>query len=824
MAEISTKQELIGSISSSGKIVGSMLNMRGEKGEPGTPGKDGKDGVNPTITVGKTTVGDTANVVNSGTSRDAVLDFVLPKSKLTESKEGTTIKTDSNPNTTYQPINFTLDGRSTQKTRSGKNLLGIIDGTYTQNGITIVAEKGTLTLNGTATKTAFVSIPMSNTLNFNTGEKFTVSANNPVENGNLRIRFDQSGNYDTWLNGVNKVGTFTKNTDRELYQSTTQIRVESGTTLENYIIKPQLEAGSTATEYEPYGVSPSPDYPSEIESVGYENLFNKDNFTYEENYYNDDGIEQISSSTGKTLMKIPVEGNSEYVINGYSLMTYQKQGTVSRIYFFDENKQFISRTSLIANFSSYGFTTPSNCKYIEIQITLKTDELAGTKSFLEDIDTFKLEKGSIAHSYIPYGKSGIEVKTVGKNLFDKDNAPIINGFTQSSTGKIVSNNSTKLSYIECKPNTTYTAQKISGYIFNLSYSVDLPAIGVNFYGRKTNSTGTINTITTGSDAKYLIIEFYNNDTSVQPLLDSIQVEESSVATEYEPHKKATSLFLLNAPLRSLPNGVKDIAYIKNNKLYVERKVGSVVLDGVTNKFTTKSGTTNNVIWVTDTTYDVVNYGGVISSHFESHENVYNKDVVGIYLESKRIRCGFGLNTELTTLELANGWLANNNVKVDYELATPVTEEYGYSDFKFIEGENNISNTFDTYMTIEYYTEMKGDKGVGSSEEETVKKIWSNPNPDVAFSDTTITLSEDLSNFKFYMVIYKFYYTHTHYLSTGMLPSGFNALLQSDEYLSSQKFARRILTVSAGKTIDVTAVAGNVSSSEFIIPVEIYGIK
>ena len=33
----------------------------------------------------------------------------------------------------------------------------------------------------------------------------------------------------------------------------------------NETIKIQLEKGSTATDYEPYGVMPSPDYPSEIE-------------------------------------------------------------------------------------------------------------------------------------------------------------------------------------------------------------------------------------------------------------------------------------------------------------------------------------------------------------------------------------------------------------------------------------------------------------------------------------------------------------------------------------------------------------------------------
>ena len=41
--------------------------------------------------------------------------------------------------------------------------------------------------------------------------------------------------------------------------------------------------------------------------------------------------------------------------------------------------------------------------------------------------------------------------------------------------------------------------------------------------------------------------------------------------EYRPYQKNISVITLNEPLRNLPNDVKDIAYIKNNKLYCGRK-------------------------------------------------------------------------------------------------------------------------------------------------------------------------------------------------------------------------------------------------------------
>jgi hypothetical protein len=55
-----------------------------------------------------------------------------------------------------------------------------------------------------------------------------------------------------------------------------------------------------------------------------------------------------------------------------------------------------------------------------------------------------------------------------------------------------------------------------------------------------------------------------------------------------------------------------------------------------------------------------------------------------------------------TIEEFKTWLSNNNIQVDYELATPITEEVGdITILELLDGENNISNSADANMVIDY---------------------------------------------------------------------------------------------------------------------------
>lgn len=391
------------------------------------------------------------------------------------------------------------------------------------------------------------------------GNKATASTNIPtLSSGNGFYFMNNLNNSSSYALHISQSPqTIEANADGYVYMAYIKGRTYY-TDVKNGTYWIQVVKGITAHSYISFGK-----YGIEVETVG-KNLFDKDNFSYELNYYNDDGEEQTSLSTGKTLMKIPVESNSDYVIDGFSIMTYQNQGTVSRIYFFDENKQFISRSNLISGSTKYIFTTPTNCKYIDFQITVKTDSDTVNKKFLDDVDTFELKKGL-------------------------------------------------------------------------------------------------------------------------------------AETEYEPYQKKTLLITLNKPLRSLPNGVKDIAYIRNNKLYVDRYVGSVILNGSEN-------------WdgaPQDNYYDFWLFNKNISNmkimeHYKMC-NYFKYEYKGFRDASIPSLCEntLGVANKLvlfktdgsqgTTVDEWVLWLSTHNIEVTYELATPVTEELGeIKMLNTLKGYNNIA--------------------------------------------------------------------------------------------------------------------------------------
>ena len=155
-----------------------------------------------------------------------------------------------------------VGGNTKQTQYSGKNLFKPIP-SATRNGITFTNnEDGSYTLNGTATApTSFYIVNVG----YGSGT-YALSANNPVTNSDVILQLETSnGNKNTALNAINK--TLIDNCDDI---NALSIIVSNGTTLSNFIIKPQLELGSSATDFEPYTggqASPSPDYPQEITNV-----------------------------------------------------------------------------------------------------------------------------------------------------------------------------------------------------------------------------------------------------------------------------------------------------------------------------------------------------------------------------------------------------------------------------------------------------------------------------------------------------------------------------------------------------------------------------
>ena len=130
----------------------------------------------------------------------------------------------------------------------GKNLIPTIDEPLSANGITFTVNvDGSITLNGTATQTAFINFPhmmiKAGTYTLSTGIVLPSGTFITLREGGASAKMLLSV-YDT---ASSKSGAISYSGDAFVY-----FAVRAGTTVSNLTIYPQLEEGSEATAYEPY--------------------------------------------------------------------------------------------------------------------------------------------------------------------------------------------------------------------------------------------------------------------------------------------------------------------------------------------------------------------------------------------------------------------------------------------------------------------------------------------------------------------------------------------------------------------------------------------
>ena len=594
-------------------------------------------------------------------------------------------------------INFELEGKTTQETRSGKNLFNK-DVTSSTNGASSTVLDTGIRVTSTATgnyRRVFTKIGGSELL----GKTITVSSTMTVSASNkpsIRLFFGSSSNSAIQIIGdLTSTGFSTMTIPSSFPTNATGIYVSlySNTTgtgnIDDYVdyTNLQIEFGSTATAYEPYGQMPSPDYPSDIVSVGYENLFDNQfrqggasNLSTTNRLYsqNDIYVEQGKIYTISTNLDISIY---RYAINiAIQPHPYSPQAQ-------DSNWKIVSSFTFTANLSGY--------------LGIPISKIANTDITLNDINGvwFQVVEGQKPHSYIPYGKYGLEVKTTGKNLFDG----VLEQGSVNSQG-INNTNTTRLrtkNYISVYPNTTYTLkvnENTTGK--NLQFSI-------SYYDKNDYTTYRLSylnwttsnpiTFTTPNDCHYIRFLIAYTDSSTINTTDNIskiQVEKTQ-ATSYEPYKSNTYLYTLNEPLRAIGN-YKDKLYIDNGMLYVERKIKSIILNGSESGWSYSS--TYKYYQLSNSTLikGVKNSGSVMSNYFVSTNISGNYQVrIGntsslLWIFDKTDYFGANANSFKT-------WLTIHNTEVNYPLATPVIEELG---------EVNIPSTYKGITYIDTTDELE----------------------------------------------------------------------------------------------------------------------
>ena len=123
------------------------------------------------------------------------------------------------------------------------------------------------------------------------------------------------------------------------------------------------------------------------------------------------------------------------------------------------------------------------------------------------------------------------------NLFDKDNANILDATINSSSKLIESSSQYKCLYIPCEANTTYTISKVQSGYLSAGFTDTLPTTNVEVKNYTISADTTNCTLTSLSTSKYLIIRYWRiNDTLTESeIRASIQIELGSTATSYEPY-------------------------------------------------------------------------------------------------------------------------------------------------------------------------------------------------------------------------------------------------------------------------------------------------
>lgn len=298
--------------------------------------------------------------------------------------------------------------------------------------------------------------------------------------------------------------------------------------------------------------TPTPDNPvdidvvtgrQEINVVG-KNLFDKNNVQIKTgaSFNGTDGhVFSTTSNVYQSFVLVKVKPNSTIIFT---------QNKNKDLYTAEFYISYLRNQTTEAGFAN-GFyqsgrtiTTNANTQYLGVVIRVKntnSDVVSSTQELIDSLD-LQFEYGNTATEYEKYRGQSYEVN-LGKNLFDKDNANVLEGyFSGAGTTTIVSHNYHRIVYIPCSPNTTYTAQKInqgSNKRFALATSEEVPVLN----GTIMQSTGQQNnqdslTITTNSTAHYLLVWCYvTNDTEVtfDEILDSIQIEVGSTATDYSSY-------------------------------------------------------------------------------------------------------------------------------------------------------------------------------------------------------------------------------------------------------------------------------------------------
>lgn len=591
----------------------------------------------------------------------------------------------------YRIQEATYQGDVEQDSTTGRNLLPrFIE--ETQNGITLkVNADGSVVLNGTSTNTVIFMVELG-----------TLPAGKYYLSGCT----GSTGGYKLDVQEIIAAGTlplvcYTTEVSADLMSSKYRARivVYNGNTLNNIVMKPMLS--TTGGDYEPYTggtAAPNPEYPQDVRTVRGYNLYegsqdwsgtwgNSNAWSTDENNYNNMMVKKTNKQWNGLYKQLQVEKDKTYTFSLYAKSDSPRDVT---IYLAGGTATFTPTVKAFKTTSSWQRYSLTFTATSSGTIRPRLENVSSDTSIYTYICGYQLNEGN-EKAYIPYNSIGI--KRTKKNLckFDKVNNRVIS---------------------ETIPKGTYTfsLDVYGGVGYGLFAN---SAEGTRFTTRYPSSGRDKVTFTLNEPANIYINAWSSvAGKTFEELTDNWQLEQSSVATDYEPYaERIDYIDLQGNELLS----TDELKIDRDGNVKLIKNWGKVVLDG------SESWGKISMPYV-DGYYLTLpdgmenpasnNLTGAKFTHFIERTPAYNWNTPAGETNfcfntgsAGQLRLSKGEAKGTGDLATFKTWLGQNKPSVYYKLAKTQEINLGKIKVKSLEGLNNVSILAEAEPTVMSETYM-----------------------------------------------------------------------------------------------------------------------
>ncbi len=455
----------------------------------------------------------------------------------------------------------------------------------------------------------------------------------------------------------------------------------------------------TFPEYEKYGASPSPDYPSEIENVEGKNKLDLSKCAFGHCTLNPNGKSITCNIVDYYWSEITTSQLNNYLLKNKGKTLTFSTGTVlstatSIVIYGTRSDGSTYQEGYESSTGKCSITIADNFTSItsmQFRFNRKSSKYTDTSTIINYV---MLEEGTVATDYVPY--NSLEIKDTGENLFDCANSKII--YNNGNTSYERLDNGLKLISSGVQYNMIYflvdTVENLKSKTLTLSsdilFSKEKQYVNFGLYYTDFNSGnrksfGLIESIKTegyytikgiveeGENRDYVCIGLRPNMDSNfakgdYTIYDNLQVEIGETATPYTPYKEQKVTFPLSDGQKLMEG-----SYLASDGIHHKRK--QIVFDGSDDEDWTSYSTKNGLAYM----IPILNIKQIILTAIiaDLYCDYYTKTSQGKIYDEK---IDYGIcqranrpqiiirNKDILTLAEWKTCLSQNPITVEYELS------------------------------------------------------------------------------------------------------------------------------------------------------------